>query len=96
MQVILTYLPFVLPPLLGAVIGYVTNAIAIRMLFRPHREIRILGVKLPLTPGIIPKQRYDLAESLGKMVSRELLTADAISSHLENPELRSNIQSTIK
>ena len=83
-------LPWVLPPLLGAVIGYVTNAIAIRMLFRPLTAIRVLGVRLPLTPGIIPKQRAQLAESIGQMVSRELLTEEAVRRQLatENFQLR--------
>jgi uncharacterized membrane protein YheB (UPF0754 family) len=71
-------LPWVLPPVLGAVIGYVTNAIAIRMLFRPLTVKRVLGLPLPLTPGIIPKQRFQLAESIGQMVSRELLTEEAV------------------
>ena len=83
-------LPWVLPPLLGAVIGYVTNAIAIRMLFRPLTAVRVLGVRLPLTPGIIPKQRTALAESIGQMVSRELLTEEAVRRQLatENFQLR--------
>jgi uncharacterized membrane protein YheB (UPF0754 family) len=71
-------LPWVTPPVLGAVIGYVTNDIAIRMLFRPLKEWRILGVRIPFTPGIIPKQRYHMAESIGRMVSGELLTTEAV------------------
>jgi uncharacterized membrane protein YheB (UPF0754 family) len=66
-------LPWVLPPLLGAVIGYVTNAIAIRMLFRPLTEKRLFGIRIPFTPGVIPRQRSQLADSIGAMVSRELL-----------------------
>jgi uncharacterized membrane protein YheB (UPF0754 family) len=71
-------LPWVAPPIIGAVIGYVTNDIAIRMLFRPLKEWRVFGLRVPFTPGIIPKQRYLLAESIGLMVSRELLTAEAV------------------
>ena len=73
---------WVLPPVLGAVIGFVTNAVAIRMLFRPYREWRFLGVRVPFTPGIIPRQRYKLAESIGQMVSKELLTADTFLSQI--------------
>ena len=68
-----------LPPALGAVIGYVTNDIAIRMLFRPLREKRILGARVPLTPGIIPKQRFTLAESIGRMVSEHLINEETCS-----------------
>ena len=55
MAMIAQLLPWILPPVLGAIIGYVTNAIAIRMLFRPFNEIRVLGLRLPFTPGLIPR-----------------------------------------
>ncbi len=88
-------LPWVLPPLLGAVIGYVTNAIAIRMLFRPLAEVRILGIRLPLTPGIIPKQRVQLAESIGQMVSRELLTEEAVRRQLSTENFKIRLEQNI-
>ncbi len=69
------YLPYLLPPVLGAVIGYVTNYVAIRMLFRPLRAWRILGIRVPLTPGIIPAKRGELAAKMGEMVGEHLLTA---------------------
>ena len=96
MSSFLTALPWILPPVLGAVIGYVTNAIAIRMLFRPLREIRIAGVKLPFTPGIIPKQRYELAESIGRMVSNELLTEDALRRQIEAPSFSKGVKQSVE
>lgn len=72
------YLPYLIPPLLGAVIGYVTNYIAIRMLFRPLRAWRLLGLRIPLTPGIIPSKRDELARKMGEMVGEHLLTVDDV------------------
>jgi len=72
------------PPILGAVIGWVTNDIAIRMLFRPLKEIRVLGVRLPFTPGIFPKERHTLARSIGAMVSRELITEEALRAQIHS------------
>ncbi|MFP4429687.1 MAG: DUF445 family protein [Spirochaetaceae bacterium] len=77
------YLPYLIPPLLGAIIGYVTNYIAIRMLFRPLTEKRVLGMRIPFTPGIIPRQRVALAESIGKMVSTQLITEETVRGHLQ-------------
>jgi len=88
-------LPWVLPPVLGALIGYVTNAIAIRMLFRPLTEKRVLGLRLPLTPGIIPKQRRQLAESIGQMVSRELLTEEAVRRQLAMEGFQNKLEENI-
>lgn len=75
-----------LPPLMGAVIGYATNFVAIRMLFRPLRQKRLLGIPVPFTPGVIPRQRRQLARSIAGVVARELLTADAIRAHLQRPD----------
>jgi hypothetical protein len=81
-------LRFAVPPIAGALIGFVTNVIAIRMLFRPLREIRVFGIRLPFTPGILPRQRRKLAESIGAMVERELFTPELLRCRLERPELR--------
>ncbi|HUX49587.1 MAG TPA: DUF445 family protein [Spirochaetia bacterium] len=88
-------LPFVVPPLLGAIIGYVTNAIAIKMLFRPLTEVRVLGIRLPFTPGIIPRQRRQLAESIGRMVSTQLLNADTVRTHIATAAFKESIRNQI-
>jgi uncharacterized membrane-anchored protein YjiN (DUF445 family) len=88
-------LPWVLPPLVGAVIGYITNAVAIRMLFRPLAAKRLFGLRLPLTPGIIPRQRYELAESIGRMVSRELITEEAIQHQLGSASFRRGLRRNV-
>jgi hypothetical protein len=88
-------LPFLIPPLVGAIIGYVTNRIAIGMLFRPYREKRLAGIRLPFTPGIIPRQRYRLSESIGKMVSTQLFTEDAVRRQVQSPEFQSSLRTYI-
>jgi uncharacterized membrane protein YheB (UPF0754 family) len=78
-------LSWVVPPVIGAAIGWITNDIAIRMLFRPLRAVRVLGIRLPFTPGIIPKERRSLAVSIGRMVSRELITEEALRRQVHEP-----------
>jgi hypothetical protein len=90
-----TILLFSIPPLAGAVIGFVTNVVAIRMLFRPLREIRVFGIRLPFTPGLLPRQRHRLADNIGAMVERELLTPEIIRSRLQRDEVRGGIQASI-
>ncbi len=84
-------LNIVLPILLGALIGYVTNAIAIRMLFRPLTEYRIGPFRVPFTPGVIPRQRHQLAQSIARMVSRELLTEGTFRKRLEDPTFQKRV-----
>ena len=88
-------LGFFLPPLIGALIGFVTNVVAVRMLFRPLKEIRLLRFRLPFTPGILPRERHKLAESIGAMVDRELLTAGVLRERLARPELREKVEITL-
>lgn len=64
----------VLTPIIGAGIGYSTNWIAIRMLFRPYTEKRFLGIRMPFTPGLIPKERERVAKSIGQVIEEYLLT----------------------
>ena len=90
-----TLLLFLTAPVVGAVIGFATNAAAIRMLFRPLREIRIFGIRLPFTPGILPKQRRRLAESIGGMVERELLTPEILRQRLGRDEVREKIKTSL-
>jgi uncharacterized membrane protein YheB (UPF0754 family) len=92
---LLLVLPWILPPLIGAIIGYVTNMIAIKMLFRPLYEKRVFGIRIPFTPGIIPKQRHLLADSIGNMVSKNLLTANSLRSHMGSPVFQEGLYTNV-
>lgn len=71
-------LEYLTGPLVGAVIGYFTNYLAVKMLFRPKKEVYILGHKLPFTPGAIPKGKPRLAKAIGNIVANTLLTEEDI------------------
>jgi uncharacterized membrane protein YheB (UPF0754 family) len=86
---------FFTPPVVGAVIGFITNVVAIKMLFRPLREIRVFGIRLPFTPGILPRQRSKLAQSIGAMVERELLTAEIVRQRLQREDVRQKIKEAL-
>ena len=75
-------LSLILRPLLGGVIGYITNDIAIRMLFRPHKEKYIFGIHVPFTPGIIPKERGRIAAALGESICNNLLNPEVMERSL--------------
>lgn len=75
-------------PLIGAVIGYFTNYIAVKMLFHPRNPIVIGGRTLPFTPGIIPKRKKDLAGAIGRAVEGELFGKDDVRRILLGEETR--------
>ncbi|ELK47645.1 DUF445 family protein [Halobacillus sp. BAB-2008] len=73
---------------IGALIGGLTNSLAIKMLFRPYRAVYIGKFRLPFTPGLIPKRQKELAQQLGKMVVNHLLTAEGLRRKLEHPKFQ--------
>ncbi|MRH44114.1 DUF445 family protein [Aquibacillus halophilus] len=77
--------------IIGAAIGGVTNSLAIKMLFRPFEAKYIGKWKLPLTPGLIPKRRDELARQLGKTVVDHLLTPEGIKKKLRQSEFNQQV-----
>lgn len=69
---------FVIFPVVGALIGALTNQIAIKMLFRPYGEWRLLGLRVPFTPGVIPAQRHVIAENIASTFENQLLSGAEI------------------
>lgn len=65
---------YVAPPVAGAIIGYFTNDIAIKMLFRPYKAIYIGKRQLPFTPGLIPRNQARLAKRIADTIMGSLLT----------------------
>lgn len=93
---LLPVLSYAGPPVVGAFIGYFTNKVAIRMLFRPLRAWRIMGVRVPFTPGVIPAKRVELAGNIGEMVGEHLLTSDEIGPALANESFQSHLHELIE
>ena len=73
----------ILIPVISAFIGWVTNWVAIKMLFHPRTPKKILGITFH---GIFPKRQQQFAEKLGKLVSDEFLSFDDIEEKISNPE----------
>lgn len=86
---------FIAPPLIGAFIGYLTNRIAIRMLFRPLYPWHIFGIRVPMTPGVIPGKRKDLAVNIGAMVGEHLLTGKDVGAAISNEHFQEHLHNLL-
>ena len=86
---------YIAAPLVGALIGYCTNYIAVKMLFRPRREKYIFGHKVPLTPGAIPKGKTRLAKAVGDVISNHLVTIEDIESKALNEDTEAAVAERI-
>lgn len=86
-------LSFLLGPLTGGVIGYFTNWLAIKMMFRPYKAKHILGMQIPFTPGLIPKKKGRIPESIGGAIFQNLTNQGVLEHNILFDEmvLRKNI-----
>lgn len=87
---------YIIAPLLGGVIGYITNDIAIRMLFRPHTAKYMFGIHIPFTPGIIPKEKKRIAEAIGGVISENLMNTEVLENYLLSEEMVEKIRSAVE
>lgn len=74
---------YILVPLISALIGWLANRMLIKMLFRPVKPVRVLGITIQ---GIFPKRQEDLAAKLGKLVSTELFSFSDIEEKITHPD----------
>lgn len=82
--------------IIGALIGGVTNVIAVKMLFHPFKTYYIFNKRVPFTPGLIPKRRAEIADKIGQVVEEHLLTESMIQSKLNATATRTAIEEVIQ
>lgn len=81
-----------LSPLVVATLhGYGAAWLAVRMLFRPRKPVFLLGYRLPLTPGMLPKEREHFIEALSTVIGQRLLDVETLSVEIAKLNLESEI-----
>ncbi|MBN2604594.1 MAG: DUF445 family protein [Bacilli bacterium] len=86
-------LRFVLMVLIGGFIGWITNKVAIKLLFRPVNPIKILFVTFQ---GVFPKRKDQMAVSLAETIEKELLSKEVIFSKILSEENLREAKAKIK
>jgi uncharacterized membrane protein YheB (UPF0754 family) len=81
---------------IGAIIGYITNWLAIKMLFRPLEEKSFMGMKVPFTPGLIPKEKSRIAKSVGEAIGEHLLTKETMVNSLCSEKMNNQLKKWVK
>lgn len=77
-------------PVISALIGWLTNVLAVRLLFRPYQPVRLplLGYRFQ---GMLPKYRRELAVNVGRLMETELLPVDHLLAHLRSEEMKKEL-----
>jgi uncharacterized membrane protein YheB (UPF0754 family) len=79
--------------LLGAFIGWITNVMTIRLIFRPRRPWRVGPVTFQ---GIVPRRRDEIAASLAHTVARELLEPARLVAAVDTPSHREALLASLR
>ena len=75
----------------GAIIGYVTNYIAIKLLFKPYKPIKLANFTV-FPQGVIPREKEALAKKVGEVVKKYILSENEIKEILNTPEVKKEIE----
>ncbi len=84
---------YILPPFAGAAIGWLTNYVAIKLLFRPHHPVRFMGFTFQ---GLIPKRRREIARSIATTIEKELLSSKDLAAALDGIDLKEEVERTVE
>ena len=80
-------------PFITALIGWFTNYLAVKMIFRPRREVRIAGFRII---GLIPKRKHDLAVRIAETIEKELISHRDIREILQSEDFHLHTGTVIK
>lgn len=86
------WLKLLLIPLISAIIGYVTNVVAVKMLFRPRDPVRVLFWEIQ---GALPRRQADLARTVGEVVEKELFSVSDLLDQVNTPEMQELLVGTV-
>jgi len=79
--------------IIGGLIGWITNKLAIKMLFRPINPHKILGMNFQ---GVFPRRKDEIAKSLADIIEKELLSKDAMMDQLLSEEKIESLKDRLK
>ncbi len=80
---------------IGGLIGYITNVIAIKLIFRPINPIKIPILNIDII-GMIPKRKAEIATNIGKVVEDQFISVDEITDNIITDQDKQNIIDYIK
>ena len=79
-------------PFISALIGWFTNYLAVRMIFRPYNSVAVGIFKIQ---GLIPKRKEELAISIGKTVSSHLVSHEDMVASIKNTKIDNSFEKVI-
>lgn len=83
----------IIAPIAGALIGWLTNYVAIKLLFRPHNAVKVFGLSFQ---GLIPKRRRDITHSIATTIEKELLSSTDLIETLDTIDWKQEVEDAVE
>ena len=83
---------FLVMILISGAIGWITNWVAIKMLFRPHKEINFGLFKIQ---GLIPKRKAEIGSGIANIIQNELISVKDVISNIDREEFSKRLNALI-
>ena len=83
---------FLIMIIISGAIGWITNWVAIKMLFRPHKEINFGLFKIQ---GLIPKRRAEIGSGIANIIQNELISVKDVISNIDREEFSKRLNALI-
>ena len=83
---------FLIMIIISGAIGWITNWVAIKMLFRPHKEINFGLFKIQ---GLIPKRRAEIGTGIANIIQNELISVKDVISNIDREEFSKRLNNLI-
>ena len=83
---------FLIMIIISGAIGWITNWVAIKMLFRPHKEINFGLFKIQ---GLIPKRRAEIGTGIANIIQNELISVKDVISNIDRVEFSKRLNDLI-
>ena len=78
--------------IISGAIGWITNWVAIKMLFRPHNEINLGLFKIQ---GLIPKRRAEIGSGIANVIQNELISIKDVIANIDKEEFSQRLNDLI-
>ena len=83
---------FLIMIIISGAIGWITNWVAIKMLFRPHKEINFGLFKIQ---GLIPKRKAEIGTGIASIIQNELISVKDVISNIDREEFSKRLNNLI-
>lgn len=91
----MNWIQAIILPVAGALIGWITNWLAVKLIFRPYQPIKFPLLNYSIQ-GVVPKRRLELARNIGEVIEKELLSVQDLLTYFQEGEITGELMRSVE